>query len=135
MELGNLLFGHSRGDFEVPRYKGYEEEIQRLFTAADIDWDGTGDDGDTITDTFEVRPYDWGRCDCEGNHKDDCLVVRPNFKHYKSGLELRWYKYPLRDSYFNQECSLSRFREIINDCIGSLSETERGAGGFGSSGK
>ena len=29
----------------------------------------------------------------KNGHADDCVLELPNFKHYKSGLEIRWYKF------------------------------------------
>lgn len=55
-------------------------------------------------------------------HKSNCPIVIPNFKHYKSGLEIKWYKYPLRDAYSNMEIDQKMFLSIIKDCIVSLKE-------------
>lgn len=81
----------------------------------------------------------WGaavHCTCEygrlreewcatDDHSPDCALVRPNFLHKPSGLELRWYKYPLRDSYMNREVSPREWRTICRECIDSLPHEPR----------
>lgn len=54
------------------------------------------------------------------SHDRACPTVRPNFHHKPSGFEMRWYKYPLRDSYMNQQIAPGRFVEIIEDCVRSV---------------
>ncbi len=121
MELGNLCFGHSRGEFEVPRTDEYEEPLRRLFSHLGLD-ETYG--GEYISDKFEIHAYWWGDCDCgadgceEGEeHKNTCGLVRPNFWHKPTGYELRFYKYPLRDSYANANLTPKEFNEIIDDCM------------------
>ena len=70
MELGNLLWGHARGEYRIDR-----TQFQDLFAKAfeDMGFDGYGyhqlttkhDDGDEYfeNDTFVVRPYYWGEDD------------------------------------------------------------------------
>jgi hypothetical protein len=63
MELGNLIFGHSRGQFPVPRDAGWEECFRELLEAID----GPGCDGygtEFICDVFEIHRYHWGDCPC-----------------------------------------------------------------------
>lgn len=239
MELGNMIFGHSRGEWSVPREPAYENPIGMLL---DEVRDCFGEDvvyGDGFcNEVFEVRAYYWGDCTCgyderceawhEANkHRDDCYqtvtrreieahdksigyrpygsfleafnvdseevvpgmvgmtmtpredkardkaydlhrqfedatydkwcahfgldrkfgaavhctcdhsdrwdrfasaddhiptcgVVRPNFLHKPSGLELRWYKYPLRDSYMSRQVTSREWRAIIKECLESL---------------
>jgi len=59
-----------------------------------------------------------------GNREHDfyCLARIPNFLYKPTKLEIEWYKYPLRDSYSNQEITLLQFKEIIDDCIRSVKE-------------
>jgi len=54
------------------------------------------------------------------HHHSDCPIVRPNFFYKPTGYELRWYKYPLRDSYANKALTLEQFKRMIDDCIQSL---------------
>lgn len=111
MELGNAVFGHSRGTVEIPRYEGYEEHLLRLFKACEKSGDGYG--VEFVSDTFEIHRYWWG---------DDEVpeATRPNFTFKPTGYELRWYKYILRDSYASKYLSLDEFGLMIDACIESL---------------
>lgn len=129
MELGNLLFGNSRGEYEVNRdwegafvYKLYdmgfnsyglpmndEETYKGEFKTIKSEF------GDTTyfeNDTFILMPYYWG--------DDDRICELPNFVHKPTGFELSWYKYALRDSYMNQNISFDELIEIMEDCKRSL---------------
>jgi hypothetical protein len=55
-------------------------------------------------------------------HKETCALIRPNFLHKPTGYSLMWYKYPLRDSYANQDLTLKQFSKIIDNCIKSLTK-------------
>ena len=72
MELGNLMFGNSRGEVPVPRGKGYEEELGRLFDAVngkrDTSWRDYGVDFEN--EIFSTFPYYWGDCTCEFDEKE-----------------------------------------------------------------
>ncbi len=120
MELGNAIFGHSRGEWKMPRGEGFEEELGRLFSAAeparDTSWGDYGIEYDGPV--WSAHLYCW----CE---KEDCpqcgIGEQANFTHKPSGLEIRWYKYPLRDAYASRELTLREFSEIVDECIESLS--------------
>lgn len=66
MELGNAVFGISRGPYPIRRGAGWEEELFRLFDAyapkRDNSWREYGEEFDN--DTFSVSPYYWGDCEC-----------------------------------------------------------------------
>lgn len=66
--------------------------------------------------TFIVRPYYWG--------DSESIAQLPNFVHIPSGLEISWYKYPLRNSYCNKDISFKNVEEILADCAESLNENE-----------
>jgi len=53
-------------------------------------------------------------------HKDTCSLVLSNFKHYKSGLEIRWYKWIGRDMEYNKKISNKEWKKIYNECIKSI---------------
>lgn len=53
-------------------------------------------------------------------HAPDCAPHLPNFRHFESGLEVRWYKYALRDSYSNIEVTADQWAEIMRQCKESL---------------
>jgi hypothetical protein len=119
MELGNAIFGHSRGEVPIPRSEGYEEELQRLFDAYSDEESVVAFDNET----FSVAPYFWGDCDCDRpdfEHTEGCAETRPNFHFKPDDYQLKWYKYPLRDSYANRELSLANFAKMIDRCIASL---------------
>lgn len=69
MELGNMMFGNSRGEYEVPRTSGWEEESERLF-------DSYSDSKDNSygvnfeNETFSVFTYYWGDCTCGYDHRE-----------------------------------------------------------------
>jgi|GEM_PF-633842 len=119
MELGNTLFGHSRGKYSLIRGKGFEEVLDRLFEVCVPNNRMYGEVFEN--EVFAIFPYYWGDCTCgdEQNHKQDCPIVKPNFLYKPTGFELRWYKYPLRDSYTNQKITLAEFKKIISTCIRS----------------
>ena len=136
IELGNSLFGHSRGLFHVER-----GDFERVFreTLASMGFDcyghyGYDDDGNRIenaphrdcvkkcpnkrrdfgfeNDTFILRPYYWG-----GNSR---AARRPNFVFKPTGYQLKWYKYPLRDAYANKNLTLADFEEMLKRCAESV---------------
>lgn len=100
MELGNLAFGNSRGNFPISREAGYEGLIHLLFEHMGIS--GYGEDFDN--EVFTIRPYYWGDCVCgyedkswkwseankhrEGCYQDDLKKIeRPTDKQYKALCE------------------------------------------------
>lgn len=102
MELGNLVFGNSRGEYPINR------DLQDLFCLglATIGYDGYGYSIDAeapeLVDNsvFEIRPYYWG--------DDETIAELPNFVAKNVVIdgecvtvEVQWYKYALRDSYSN----------------------------------
>lgn len=62
----------------------------------------------------------WERFASADDHVPTCGIVRPNFLHKPSGLSLKWYKYPLRDSYMSREVSPREWRAICRECVESL---------------
>ena len=119
IELGNLAYGHSRGEWPVPRTARYELPLDDLFEAMNGNRYGL----EFSNDVFEMRPYWWGECCYDEPCPADCPAVLPNFKHKPSGLELRWYKYALRDSYMSREVDPKEWRQICEDCIASIGIT------------
>ena len=119
MELGNLMFGNSRGMYAVePR-----SEYQNIFIEflMNNNFDGYGfiygrKERDFENDTFIIRPYYWG--------EDEKKQELPNFVYKPTGLEISWYKYPLRDAYSNQDIILEEFQKIVDDCDRSLKEAK-----------
>ena len=96
MELGNMLFGNSRGEYQVEPREDYQDVFCDFLKAIDCDFEGWNhriSGNKTETSKFIVRPYYWGE-----NEEESAL---PNFVYKPTGLEIRWYKYPMRDAYSN----------------------------------
>lgn len=119
MELGNAFFGNSRGEFSIPRFIGYEDHLNRLLAAFESVLSPLG--RVTLSEEFEnevfsVKPYYWGDDETEAN--------KANFHFKPSDYKLKWYKYPLRDSYQSSELSVEDFGKMIDKCIESLAVTK-----------
>lgn len=121
MELGNMMFGNSRGMYHVEPRKDYQDEFVDFLY--DNGWDGHAIRGDGFdasyeweNDTFIVRAYYWG--------EDEAKAELPNFVYKPTGLEINWYKYPMRDAYSNQDVSVEDFKQILVKCAESM----KGAG-------
>ncbi len=119
MELGNLMFGNSRGEYVVDR-DVYQEPFARFLKRNGWDWEAIREDNGDMefeNDTFIMRAYYWG--------EDEEIAELPNFVYKPTGLEISWYKYPMRDAYSNQDVSLDEFKRIIADCERSLKGVKR----------
>jgi hypothetical protein len=131
MELGNLIFGNSRGTYRVDR-DWQNDFCEFLYECG---FDSRGDlkiENDYLADniinlsehlsghkyplfnngTFLVFGYYWG--------DDEALSKISNFIYLPSGYELSWYKYALRDSYANQNLSKKDFLNILDECRKSI---------------
>lgn len=82
MELGNMIFGNSRGEYPVPRTAAFEEPWREMHEALKISWRGEPEDGCLVPETtnwygvendvFRIRTYDWdAECDCGADAKMD----------------------------------------------------------------
>lgn len=124
IELGNLLFGHSRGEYAIGREE-FQEPFHEFLHNHEFDIYGLPDtdaraeqyvtkDGDNYfeNDVFLLRPYYWG--------EDEEIAARPNFVYKPEGITIEWYKYSLRDAYCNKDISLEKFLEILQVCADSL---------------
>ena len=114
MELGNLIFGNSRGEYLVDPRSDYQDAFCEFLFANGFDGYGfKGDSGACFeNDTFAVRPYYWG--------EDENIAALPNFTYKPTGLEIKWYKYPMRDAYSNQDVDIDAFKNILEDCARSM---------------
>ena len=109
MELGNLVFGHSRGLYHVEPREKYQDIFCKFLEAIGCDNYGYSDSGEDIdNDTFTLRPYYWG--------EDEEYAELPNFVYKPNGLEIRWYKYPMRDAYSNMDVDIKTFKNILKKC-------------------
>lgn len=53
-------------------------------------------------------------------HSDKCAIELPNFKHYKSGIEIIWYKWIGRDMEYSKKIPNKEWKKIYNECIKSI---------------
>jgi len=139
MELGNMIFGHSRGKYPIPRGE-WQDKFGELLT---LGFDSYGHITSDILDkkygktkeskegpikfmdeeytpyihyfdngTFMLNAYYWG--------DEEDLIEFPNFIYYPINYQMNFYKYPLRDSYANQELTYKQFCDMIDKCKESL---------------
>lgn len=109
MELGNLIFGNSRGLYHVEPRMEYQDTFCKFLRRIGCDFEGCSKDGEEIdNDVFTLRPYYWG----EDEEKADL----PNFIYKPANIKISWYKYPMRDAYCNQNVSIKTFKAILKEC-------------------
>jgi hypothetical protein len=114
MELGNMAFGHSRGEHPIDDRMGYLDDFMPLLDAI---CEGSIYGTNFENESFEMHPYCW--CD-EETCKQCGTGEQCNFVHKPSGLAVRWYKYAFRDSYMSKSVDRAGFREIVAECVASL---------------
>jgi hypothetical protein len=88
MELGNLILGNSRGDYEVDR--DLQDQFVGWMERLGFDCYGSRQEPDSEwvfeNDVFRMQPYYWGDCDCgydekewrwceEHKHADTCYQI------------------------------------------------------------
>ena len=114
IELGNLLFGNSRGKYLIEPREKYQRTFLRFLYRNEFDRYGYTKDGknEFENDTFVIRTYYWGF--------DEDIANLPNFVYKPAKLEIKWYKYPMRDAYSNQLISIEEFETILRKCEESL---------------
>lgn len=118
MELGNILFGHSFGEFEFPdRDIVNTRSWQKLLDICELDNYGCGDGSVYDNELFSIRPYYWG--------DDEKIANLPNFVFKPENFEIRWYKYPFRDSYTNQNKTKKEIMQIFRKCYKFVKNTLR----------
>ncbi|MBQ6519987.1 MAG: hypothetical protein IJI14_14830 [Anaerolineaceae bacterium] len=121
IELGNLCFGNSRGTYSLNDVRDDMQEIWEGFIdQIDVDIYGypgehspvsqdiTQDRKTVDNDIFTIRPYYWG--------DDDAIAHLPNFVYKPENIEIKWYKYALRDAYCNTDLTVEKFDEILKRC-------------------
>ena len=121
MELGNLIFGNSRGSYPLKRgvwqntFHEFLDEIGlNVFGYIEDDKlkEYKTDRGGFENDVFLINPYYW--------QDDDDIAEEPNFVYKPTGYEISWYKYPLRDSYANKKIKFKEFKNILEECKKSI---------------
>lgn len=103
MELGNILFGNSRGDYPFPdRHLVNCKEWERLREVCQCDAYGFTSDEKHKTQF--------------GGFENEVFIINP-YTYKPTGFTIDWYKYPFRDSYMNKDLSRKELKEIWKDCI------------------
>lgn len=120
-ELGNLLFGNSRGAFPVDRediqdiwYKAFEGIVDGYGYVEEPYKYGETERGGFENDTFLINPYYWG--------EDEEIAAEPNFVYKPESITIDWYKYPMRDAYSNTELSKEKAKKIFEACKESVND-------------
>ena len=121
-ELGNILFGNSMGIYPIERdeiqeifWSYFEEDFDyHMYYLDENDKEHTTDRGGYENDIFVANPYYWG--------DDDDIMDEPNFIYKPEGIEISWYKYPLRDSYSNIQIDKEVAHRIFKHCAESIKE-------------
>ena len=122
MEIGNLLFGNSRGNFRLERHPG-QKLFSQFFEKIGVDGYGYADEDSPLkafeketgeyyiidTPLFSITPYYWG--------ENEDVMKLPNFVYKPEGIEIQWYKYPLRDAYSNVKLNEKKLKEILDKCV------------------
>jgi hypothetical protein len=87
MELGNAVFGNSRGQFELPRHAGFEHYFFLLMDICGISYYEEYEN-----DVFCIFPYYWGDCTCgfseeefEEAHRPECYQEELRREKLKNG--------------------------------------------------
>jgi len=89
MELGNLLFGNSRGTYPIERGEGWEKAFDKLCRAIDPKTGGYGENYEN--DTFSMMTYYWGGdCTCGFDYHDDGHKKLRNLKHTKECYQSKY---------------------------------------------
>ena len=90
MELGNLVFGHSRGEYPVPRTDFYYyNQLFRLFEAIDPKYDHSYG-LEFENEVFSTFPYYWGDCTCGYDKREAKWSERNKHREncYQTALDL-----------------------------------------------
>jgi len=92
MELGNLVFGNSRGEYPVPRDAGWEEELYRLMGALEGPLPVVSYDPgvDYENDTFYMMRYYWGNCTCGWGFVDEGHERLRSIEHRADCYQSDW---------------------------------------------
>ena len=117
MELGNAIFGNSRGLYCVEPREEYQNAFCEFLDKNGFDMYGYRNNSNERVfknNIFTIRPYYWGDDEEEAN--------LPNFVYNPNNLKIKWYKYPMRDAYSNQDVDIETFKDILSVCAKSLKE-------------
>lgn len=127
MELGNMIFGHSRGECQVDRDR-WTEFFHGLLEQMGVDIYGYSEDDCAGLLNVIVRPYYWGDCTCgavdDEECRPECQLMLPNFEVPRLGFKMSWYKYAIRDAYSNMEMTEELASEIAKVALSGGEENE-----------
>jgi hypothetical protein len=112
----------SKDKIEKEREKIFKEELVKLYSKHGLEYDKEdvfAGCAVRCSCDYDKRYQDWlVKIGYPNGHKLECTTLRPNFKHYKSGLEIRWYKYIGRGMTANIKDI--DFYSILNECLESI---------------
>ena len=125
MELGNIIFGNSRGSFHVDRnlQDGFYNHLESM------GFDGYGnnpskDDWVFENDIFRMQPYYWGDCSCdyefleekfhkENTHDESCYFFRLKAEQIATGIH--WTSDSLMDYNEKQKIKDSIYKDLTKE--------------------
>jgi len=113
----NLGFLCAPKDLTYAQYEKIEDKIRKKYCKK---LELTFPDGCAIHCTCDYEKELEKFSDKMGDHKDTCALILPNFKHYKTGLEIRFYKYIGRDMEYNKKVPKKEWKKIFKECINSI---------------
>ena len=111
-----FLFLEPPKDFKYSQYTKIEDEIRKKYCKK---LNLSFPNGCAIHCTCNHRRK-WIEFLEKNYHKENCPIILPNFWWKKEGVKIKWYKYPLRDSYSNIKIDQQLLEKMLLDCIYSL---------------
>jgi hypothetical protein len=103
MELGNLILGNSRGDYEVDR--DLQDQFVGWMERLGFDCYGSRQEPDSEwvfeNDVFRMQPYYWGDCDCGYDEKE--WQWDKEHKHAEACYQIEYRKIRDTTEYFSKE--------------------------------
>lgn len=134
-ELGQMAFGAAYGEFSTPSFvtAGIDAldalTMEHIYGAREVMGEYGSYPPDGVTGRgggehifegapFAMRSYYWD-CMCDlftDTHDPDCKQDLPNFEHFQSGFEARWYKHSHRGETTNREITSKEWRAIQREC-------------------
>lgn len=114
MELGNLFFGRTPGEYVIERTV-YQDIFQKFLEENGFDSYGYLEGSENRVfenEVFVIRPFVWDL--------DPEAQAEPNFYHKPSGLTFSWYKYPLRNAFANLDITPDELEAVLAQCAESL---------------
>jgi len=121
-ELGQGLFGGPWAELDSPDFLTPGLDLLGLAVA---DYRGNEDDNPCYNSgakyenaVFALRAYCW--CDGSRHNWDADELCPPNFEHFASGFQVRWYKHSHRGRSQNREITQGDWRQLVTECSNSI---------------